>query len=309
MNRIAMAGTSFSQVADRGVPLAFQTTIRDGQEALAAAGIDYRVDSVPLSTLTDAPMAARFHAAVRSSDGAIVGVNSSRFAHHQPSDLAALGDAIIRVRGDAYYSAGGQSHDGRLQFLAVTLNEEPIMGVDGGYFHNVLLVNGTNGNSMLKGIPFNFRLGCMNQFPKLMRRGESAIFKLGHRWSARQAMGTAIAAVQDAMVTFDDMDREMHRLLEVEVSNPFGFAAEIAGPRPDDGRARTEWDKRFDAIVAEYHADHNEPVRGTAWGMVMAAQGVDEHGSRCKNGRRGLQRHLRVVNGSYPLASRALALV
>jgi hypothetical protein len=306
---ILKAASSFNTPEGRTVPLGFTDTIRDGWQALDAAGINYRIESLPLSDLTDAPMADRFHAAVRSSDGAIVGVNSDKFVHHQPSDLAALGDAIVKVREDAYFSAGGQSRDGRLQFLVVTLNDTPFQGRDGGSFQSIMLVNGTNGNCLLRGVAFNFRLTCMNQFPAIRRNGAN-IFSLGHTWSAKQALPTAVTAIQTAAQVFDEFDWNMRRLLEVEIGNPLGVAAEIAGKRPEEeGRALTEWNKRFDAIVAEYHADHNVHVRGTGWGVVMAAQGVDEHYSRVKHGERGLQRNMRIINGGYPLMERALALV
>lgn len=307
-NPIMKAGTSFSQVAQRGVPNALDGAIRDGQQALTAAGLNYEIMSKPLSDLTDAPFAGRWNAAVRSSDGALIGVNSSRFHHHQPSDLAALGDAIINVRDDAYYSAGGQSHDGRTQFLVVTLNGDPIDGPDGGTFQSVMLVNGTNGNCRLKGIAFTMRLACMNQFPAIFRNG-AHLFDLGHSWSARQALPTAVSALQTATRVFDEMDLAIHRLLDTPLDNPLGMVSEIAGKRPtDDGRALTEWEKRFNAITAEYHADHNAHAQGSMWGMIMAAQGVDEHGSRVKHGNRDLQRNMRVIRDHYPLMDRALTL-
>lgn len=305
--------SSFSKVAERGVPLAFQDVIRDPGDALTAAGLDYSIDDLPLSELTDAKFANRWHAAVRSSDGAIVGVNSSRFYHHQPHDLAILGDAIVQIRDDAYFSAGGESTDGRTQFLVVTLGE----GIDTGggqMYRNILLMNGTNGNAMLQGIAFNFRVVCMNQFPAI-RRGGATLFKLGHTWSASQAMPTAIAALQDATRVWDDMDREIERLLSTPITSPGAVAETIAGHRPADkeegqpNRALTEWEKRVEAIMDEYQADWNAEVRGTGWGMVMAAQGVDEHCSRVRGGNRELQRLTRVAEDRYPLMNRALAVV
>ena len=295
--------------------MGFQDLIRTGQDALVAAGLDFNVVSTPLSTLTDAAFADRWHAAVRSNDGAIIGMNSSKFVHHQPSDLASLGEAIIQIREDAYFSGGGQSNDGRTQFLVVTLGDQP-MGGAGGTYQNILLVNGTNGNAMLRAIAFNFRLACMNQFPAIRKHG-AELFKLGHTWNAKSALPTAVKALQDATRLWDEMDREIERLLSIEVTGAkvSELAQQIAGVKPADkggeeaNRALTEWNKRFEAVVDEWRAEHNDDVRNTAWGMVMAAQGVDEHHSRVRGGNRDQQRMARIIGNSYPLMNRALELV
>lgn len=310
MDTILKSKTSFAKQADRTIPLAFQDVIRDGKDALIAAGLDYTVDPTPLSSVTDAPYAEKFWAGVRSTDGAILGVNSKQFHQFQPHDLATLGDAILKIRPDAYYSAGGSSKDERTQFLVVTLNEEPVDTVDGKYNRNILLANGTNGNCMLTGTGFNFRFSCMNQFRMLMAGG-AQLFKLGHSWSAAQAFPTAIKALQDATREFDEMDRQIEILLNTPLlSSPMKMLADSVGDRPDKaGRAQTHFDTRFEQIVSEYTASHNAGAFGSAWGLVMAAQAVDEHASKCASGGRDVQRTMRVLANNYPMTERALALV
>lgn len=311
---IMKTATSFSDVAQRGVPLAI-TPVRDAGTALERAGLNFTVDSTPLSSLMPNKYGSKFHAAVRSTDGAILGVNSARFEHHQPEMLGVLGEAIVKVHPDAFFSAGGQSPDERTQFLVVTLNQDPIVGRDGGHFHNVLLSNGTNGNRMFTGTAFDFRLFCLNQFRALFSTG-AELFKLGHTWSATQAYPTAIKAVQDAVRTFDEMDRMIEKLLGTPLpASPMQLIEKIVGDRPpaasDDkpGRLLTNWSQQVERMRSEYLADHNESARGTAWGMVMAAEAVDEHGSRGAADKRDSQRMNRVLSGDYPRMTRALALV
>lgn len=310
MSNIMKSHTSFAHQADRTIPLAFQDVIRDGGEALVAAGLDYTVDPQPLSNVSDAPYADKFWAGVRSTDGAILGVNSKRFHQFQPHDLAVLGDAIIKIRPDAYYSAGGSSKDERTQFLVVTLNDEPVDTADGKYNRNILLANGTNGNCMLTGTGFNFRFFCMNQFRMLHSSGDQ-LFKLGHTWSAAKAFPTAIQALQDATRQFDEMDRQIEILLNTPLlSSPMKMLSDSVGERPEKaGRAQTHFDTRFEQIVSEYTAGHNAGAFGTAWGLIMAAQAVDEHASKCKAGGRDVQRTMRVLANNYPMTERALALV
>ena len=53
----------------------------------------------------------------------------------------------------------------------------------------------------------------------------------------------------------------------------------------------------------------NTALVGTALGVVMAAQGADEHTSRVKKGQRDEQRIGRMITANYPLAARALVSV
>lgn len=314
MSTIMKTKTSFSDTGDRGVPLAI-TPVRDAGTALERAGINFRVDSTPLSDLLPNQYGNKYHAAVRSTDGAILGVNSARFHHHQPEVLGVLGEAIVKVHPDAFFSAGGQSPDERTQFLVVTLNSDPIVGRDGGNFHNVLLANGTNGNCMFTGTAFNFRLFCLNQFRALFQTG-ATLFRLGHTWSASLAIPTAIKAVQDAVRTFDEMDLMIEQLLSTPLpGSPMQLIEKIVGEKPpaasDDkaGRLLTNWSQQVERMRSEYLADHNANARGTAWGLVMAAEAVDEHGSRGAADKRDAQRMNRVLTGDYPRMRRALELV
>lgn len=307
MNTIMKTSTSF--VRERGVPFAI-TEGRDKHAALEAAGLNYTVDAVPLDRLgVKGQYADKFVAAVRSSDGAVLGVNSSRFMHFQPSMLGDFAEAVIKIRPDAHISLGGTSLDDRTQFLGVCLDAEPVRapGGDGRYRH-ILMYNGTNGNRIFGGHAVTQEMRCMNMFRALLKGG-SQIFRLGHNWSSRQLIPTAIKAIQDAVRLYDEMDIEIERLLDIKVADPMPMFHTIAGERPDkDGRALTEWDRRFDALVAEYNAEYNSNIRGTAWGVVMAAEGADEHHSRVR-GSRDSQRIGRMLTGTYPLTSRALALI
>lgn len=305
MSDIMKTTTSF---IERGIPCAIDG-VRDKHIALERAGLNYNVNSVPLSQLSDAKYANKFYAAIRSTDGAMLGVNSARFHHFQPSLLGDFAEAIIKIRPDAYINLGGQSLDERTQFLGVCLDGDAVKAPGGdGRYRYILMYNGTNGNRVFGGHAVTHELRCMNMFRALLKDG-SQLFSLGHNFSARHLIPTALEAVQNAVKLYDEMDIEIERLLSVKVSNAMDIIGKIAGERPDEGRALTEWEKRFDAIVAEYRADYNDNIRGTAWGVVMAAEGADEHRSRVIRGNRDIQRVNRMLTGSYPLTSRALSLV
>ena len=297
--------TSFN---DRTVPCEIGR-VTDKNTALELAGLNYRVDSVPLSTLSNVKYADKFYAAVRSTDGAMLGVNSSRFHHFQPSLLGDFAEAIVKIRPDAYISLGGQSPDERTQFLGVCLDGEAVNspGGDKRYRH-ILMYNGTNGNRVFGGHAVTQEMRCMNMFRALLKGG-SQIFSLNHNFSAQHLIPYAMAAVQNAVNLYDQMDIEIERMLSMPVSSPVEVLGRLAGSRPtEDGRGLTEWEKRFDALCAEYKADYNSNLRGTAWGIVMAAEGTDEHRSKVNKGQRDTQRINRMLTGNYPLTMRAMEL-
>lgn len=306
-NPIMKTATSFA--TDRTVPCEIGR-ITDKRVALDLAGLNYTIDSVPLSTITPAKYAEKFYGAIRSTDGAMLGVNSSRFHHFQPSLLGDFAEAIVKIRPDAYINIGGQSTDERTQFLGVCLDGEAVAspGGDTRYRH-ILMYNGTNGNRVFGGHAVVQEMRCMNMFRALLKSG-SQLFSLNHNFSAQHLVPKAMEAVQNAVRLYDEMDIEINRLLNVKIDQPVQLLGRIAGERPtEDGRGMTEWEKRFDALCAEYKADHNANLRGTAWGIIMAAEGTDEHRGRVRNGGRDIQRVSRILTNQYPLTQRALELV
>lgn len=315
--------TTTEILKSRGFAFNFGEPIRDANVALKRAGLDFTVESVPLNQFRSPLQIANgqpagkysgnFYAAVRSTDGAFLGVNSKRFHHFQPSVLAEVADLIMKFRPGAYVSGGGLSADERMQFLIVTLDEGGIRlgGAEGEEgMRTILLANSTNGGSLLSGYASTARIGCMNQFPSIMGRKGHQLFGLRHTVSHARLIGTAHESVIEAIRLVDQMDMEIEMLLNTPCEAVRqDFAEALLGEVPKEPRARDSWTDRWCAFVEEYTADWNEGVKGTAWGAVMAAQGADEHRSRCRRGQRDQARVRRIISADYPMMSRALELV
>lgn len=281
------------------------TPTMDGREALALAGIDWTVEARPLSELLDVPGADEVFISQRSDNDGIVGVNGKKYNVIQNDVLADLGDAIRQVRPDAKYVSGGDKQGGKTTFLMLEFEDTFSIGGDDRLFRNILLKKGHDGGAVTPQASM-FRPFCMNQWSALMRTSVT-MAKVPHTASHEQRLRFAIETVQAAVATFDEWDQALIELLNTPVRAKDVFH-QIVGDRPAKGRAVTEWENRLDNLWKEYSQDFNANLIGTAAGVFMAAQGVDEHHGRGAN-KREQQQVGRLLTGAYPTAARALELV
>lgn len=297
--------------------LNFPEPVKGGATALRRAGIDWSVSAVPLSEYADgAPGSNRFVAAVRDSDLAFLGVNGTRHQLIQNSVLAELGDAIIQMNDSFRYVGGGAFPRGDKTYLVLRSDHVLTFGDDADRgFESILLVNDFNGNSPLTATTFIGRLACTNQFSGLTRgRTGTRIVRIPHTKSATERIGAAKDILRAAVHEVDAIELELRRLLETPMTVETAAAAAV-GPAPrarigDDGqvtnaRAISTWEAKLMAFRAELAQDYNDHIAGTALGAVMAAQALDEHGSRSAD--RDKARVDRIIAGNYPTMNRVLA--
>lgn len=286
------------------------TPTMSGQEALERAGIDWTVVTRPLSSVYAASLlpipsnADQTLISTRSDNGQIVGVNGSRYNVIQNDVLAEMGDAIQRVRPDACFVAGGDRNGGKQTFLQMSLSSGIDLGDGDRVERHVLLAKGHDGDALV-GMGVMHRMWCMNQWTSLTK-GKPRLVSIRHTASAHDQVQEAIRLLEATFAQFSEWDEALRRLVETP-ARISDYQQIICGDRPDDGRAAWEWRKRVDNLWNEYEQDFNANLVGTAAGVVMAAQGADEHASRCRNGGRDQQRVGRMLNGNYPMASRAMA--
>lgn len=284
-----------------------------GAEALAHAGIGWDVEAVSLAdlqpTLEFAKNARKHFVAIRETDGAVLGVNGSQHQIIQNSALADLGDAIISERPEFRYVSGGASPNGQTTFLILESREPIFYGPNDTGARSMLLVNDFGGKYPLFVKSSDVRFSCMNQFA--LGSGKRLI-SIRHTRSGDWAMTAAIATLKAEVKAFDEMDKELYRLLNTPAESD-DFREAFAGtpwPMPRPGQtaatlsaARNRYCAKVDAVRNEYFADWNSQHVGTAFGVVMAAQGYDEH--------RGARRHgaeytrvNRVIKNNWPTMAR-----
>lgn len=276
----------------------------DGGTAMAAAGIDWTVEATKLDSVFEAPNAEDTTISTRSDTGAIVGINGKKHNIIQNDVLAEFGDAIRNVRPDAQYVAGGNKSGGATTFLMLELPDGLDLG-GGDVVKRQLLIGTHHNGGKLFTAAVQFRPFCLNQWSGLMR-GKQRLIEVSHTASAEQRIKDAVFTLEAAVTTFDEWDQGLRDLLS-QTTSLTPHVSNIVGDKPTkEGRGMTEWENRVDRLWGEYSQDFNSGLVGTGFGVLMAAQGADEHSSRVKKGQRAEQRVGRMINGNYPLAQRAV---
>jgi phage/plasmid-like protein (TIGR03299 family) len=288
--------------------------ITSGDKALNLGGINWRVNERLLSDILPNPLANEHKMRIRESDGAILGIGSPRYGLIQNDALAQLSDAIIQFRPDAHIESCGALFHGKVTWMLIALDDEVRTFANGDekQFRYMLVYTSHDGSKPFAVRFTNVRVECMNTFSMAMGKANQMVHTIRHTSNAAQYIYEAENAVKAAVQTFDLLDIEIERLLMAEMSQreTVDLFKKVMGDRPDEkGRAMTLWDNTFDAIVAEFKADHNDNIRGTAWGAVMAVNGYELWGQTVRGQKREEKQFKALLDGKYPLTEKALALV
>ena len=295
-----MANGSIARTVAMEIP-----TCQNGSEALRHASIDWEVDTVNLGDILEAPNAKNTTISQRSDTGAVIGVNGKKHRVIQNTVLAEMGDAIIRVEGDAKYVAGGARSGGEMTFLQIELPRTLDLGGGDTINRFITLFTNHNGGKVVS-MASSFRPSCANQWGELLKSSQR-LTGVSHTASAEMRMREAIFTLEAAVTQFDEWDIALRELL-TQPAALAGHLPNIVGPRPDKaGRGLTLWENAHERVWDEYSQDFNQNLIGTGLGVLMAAQGADEHTSACGRGKRDEQRVGRLVTGRYPLGRRAMA--
>ena len=287
------------------------TPTMSGAEALSLSGLNWRIDSVSLEEVGMVNDGAdKVFISTRSDNGAIVGVNGARHRPIHNKVLAELGDTIRDVAPEAQFIQGGQRNGGKTTFLMLDLGESRRLDLGGGDLvaRNILLGTHHDGGRLFAA-GVNARFWCSNQWTGFTK-ATNRLISISHTDSAERNIQFAHRALETAIEELDVWDRALIELRDTRLSDE-GVRAMMraaAGQQPtDEGRSLTEWENRYDRLWKEYREDHNANLVGTALGVLMAAQGSDEHlGRVSKKVGRTEQRVGRLIDGNYPQAARAM---
>lgn len=293
-------------------------TIESGAQALTLAGLDWSVNKLNLSEFMPGFEGAEdYCVTLRSDKPAVLGAGmSDTYTPIQNTACADLADAVIKAYpGASIISAGALFDPGQVVWVLVQLPDATVrFGTDGAEHHERYLLISTshNGTRALVVQPTDVRVECMNTISMAWGR-TSAEYTVRHTSNANELLDEARRALSLTKQSYDEMDRTIQRLLDTEMDDVdfiTSFTPHIVGERPEsEGRGLTNWTARFDAIVDTWNADHNEAIKGTAWGAVSAVNelelwAVKPRGQSVASRQMGM-----LLSRNYPLTRKALALV
>jgi len=288
--------------------------VTDANYALGLGGINWKVSERLLSDIIPNPLAEEHKMRVRDTDGAILGIGSPRYGLIQNDALASLSSAIVQFRPDAHIESCGALFHGKVVWMLIALDDEvrSFSNGDEKQFRYMLVYTSHDGSKPFAVRFTNVRVECMNTFSMAMGRASQMVHTVRHTSNALQYVKEAEDAVKAAVQTFDLLDMEIERLLSAELDQKatMNVFKTVLGDRPDEkGRALTMWDNAFDSIVAEFKADPNDNIRGTAWVAVMAVNGYELWGQTVRGQKREEKQFKALLDGKYPLTQKVLEIV
>lgn len=239
-----------------------------------------------------------------------LGVHSGKYGVITNEQALGFVEEILRVRPDAMLQSVTTLYGGRIVFANIAFPEEvkvrrrngteldkstPLMGV---YWSH-------DGSHPL-GVKFmSYEWVCENTFtPWLAETG----LVVRHTRYAEDRAKEALLAIEGMVRSQDQLDREIERLLDIELSKGEAMRLlkqAVIGFRPEEkkgSRAAGTWDTRFDAILSEW-ADTTDG--SSAFDFVMAVQGYEQHRQPVRGGGREVKNITRLIRDDFPMTKLA----
>jgi hypothetical protein len=286
-------------------------------QALTAAGLDFTVEAVNLSTLIDEPMADE-HTFIRGTNGeGVFGTFSDSVGLIQYFELAEWADLVKQVHPSAQVVSAYGLHRNKQGVICMELPEEA-RNQFGATMREFINIYSSMNGTLPMALRDSFLITeCQNTLAYSFN-GTKPFVQVKHTRHAQDRLPLAREAIRQALSNNTAMAELMAKLVNKRLTKRevWDFVRTIIGPRPkDEGRAQTIWDNKFDGIKAEYDAPWNKYARLTAWGALMAVNGYEQWGQAVRKAADSGEhvRQERIVEatlrGNTPLTDKALALV
>jgi hypothetical protein len=274
----------------------------------------YEVREIPLQDVLFADGADEYKALVRSDNGFVLSVVSSSYGIVQPHVLGDLGKAAQEA--DASFGNGTNKlncfslHKGKVAVLYLERDEVTSLGGgDVQLQRGLALITSHNGTYALSAKPVSWVVECMNTMPS---RNAMSVASVRHTKGAMDYVPAMRQAIVDTYRDWSEMDKEIEKLLSQGYSRmeyTDVLVPALMGERPDEaGRAQTNYDNKFEAIVSQWGAVGQQAAIGTKWGALMGVNSHELWTSKVKGDR--TERTLaRFLANDFPLTRKAHAIL
>ncbi len=252
----------------------------------------WEVETTPLLNGRTFDEVADYKATIRNDDNSVLGVVGKGYGVITNDEFVELAEAtglMVRSAGTAY---GG----GRVWMQLDIGGDDFLPGVE-PHQKYVWFASSHDGSGSLVVRPTMVRVACMNQWFSLRRNHKvGGEITLRHTRFVSDRIAAARSAITMAYDNFAAMEADIERMLGSHELTLGRMVDEIFGERPtEEGRKRTTWDNRFEAISTIYHSDTCDAIRDTDYGLVMAVNEWELNRSVKPGQEEKVQR--RVMNG------------
>ena len=238
------------------------------EEAIVAAGLDWKVEKKALQTVDGSPVNCAF-ANVRQDNGKILGVVGERYTILDNKSAFSFFDAIVGTKEAVYHTAGALGEGERIWILAKLPGQIRVVG-DDIVDKYLLLSNSHNGSSTVNMMWSNIRVVCSNTLNVAISTATN-IQRLRHTAS----MGMRIDDVRKNLGIIAGYNAEFERLSQAMTNiqltkNQFNkYLQEIGIVTPDeDNKLSTRAENILNDVTTLFeHGKGNDMqgVKGTLW--------------------------------------------
>lgn len=269
-----------------------------------AAGLDWEVGQTPIyipmtglvpgyemvGDVLEAGQAAKpsFLANVRSDNNRVVGVVRPGYKVFQNAEAPLFLDSLVDD-GSALYETAGSLHGGsQVWWLMRIPNGVTVGGQKGEELNSFILFQNTHDGSLSWTISIvTIRVVCQNTLAWALDKAQRTM-KVRHTKNAGVRIEEARRALEIGFVYQEEMAKVGDQLLNTKFTdkqfNDFlNSLIPLPEPNAEDGKVKnqfaiTQATKQRDALT-EVYANHPTQVdiKGTAWGVVQAAQFYADH--------------------------------
>jgi phage/plasmid-like protein (TIGR03299 family) len=278
------------------------------QEAIQAAGLDYKVKLKPVKTIVNRKhkIVPNTFATVRTDTSEVLGVVGSRYEPIQNRDAFGFFDALVGSDEAMYQTAGVLGRGERIWILA-KLPSYIKVGKNDIVNKFLLLTNSHDGSAVVRAKLTPIRVVCSNTLSVALNGGEQEV-RIRHTANAVEKLQDAHKLLGLTNNLYQQLDTIFNRMALRKVTDKqlMDYVKALVPANPD-AKFQTRNQNIREAILELHESGQGAEIsRGTLWGAYNAATEYADHVQSSRNPNKQLNSMW--FGGGEKLKLRAFAL-
>ena len=249
------------------------------RETIAAAGLDYDVRMINLTTTDGIPVPQK-RAVVRTDTNDVLGVVGGNYVPVQNRQAFDFLDAVVADGGLRYHTAGALRKGERIWLLAKLPGQIRVRFSEDVTEKYLLLSNSHDGSSALRVHYTSIRVVCSNTLSLAGREGQGEGIAIRHQGDLASKVRKAQDVLGLARRYFDDLEGKMDLM-----ARHYPSYAQVSAyfknlyPDPEEGnpsRSQNVRDELF-RLFENGKGQEIPEIRGTSWAVLNAVTEYVDH--------------------------------